>query len=304
VPTEIPAEPPELAASRALRVADEWWPSAPKTSALQPSSFRHTVGVRAVDPATWLRPGPDDDPLRKWRCAVLDLTGQATFRVLPGHEQAQAAVLDLVTAAVGRGPGGQADARREGLELAGRMVVEDLCLVDVSGPAPVLVGASLVMPNRWRLADKIGRDLMAVHGPVPGYAQDVGAATDHLMRRLGGDRVMARSNWAITDQPDLFQPAASSRVERARPEVRTAADAAQGLFVRVEYQTVRAVPGVPAVLFTIRTAREPLGALADRPQVAASLAAVIEKSPEEHHRYKGLTPYLQPMLTCLRSMAG
>ncbi|MDR2983200.1 MAG: DUF3445 domain-containing protein, partial [Nocardiopsaceae bacterium] len=58
------------------------------------------------------------------------------------------------------------------LDLAGRLVAEDLCLMQASDHNDYrLVGASLCAPNRWRLDDKLGQPLDAIHAPVPGYGQ-------------------------------------------------------------------------------------------------------------------------------------
>jgi hypothetical protein len=56
------------------------------------------------------------------------------------------------------------------LDLAGRLVQEDLCLMqhDPADNTYRLVGASLCFPTRWRLADKMGKPLTAIHDPVPG----------------------------------------------------------------------------------------------------------------------------------------
>ena len=64
------------------------------------------------------------------------------------------------------------------LELAGRLVQEDLCLIRPDTNGPVLEAAVLCAPSRWLLAEKIGHPLLAVHGPVPFYAERLGAAVD------------------------------------------------------------------------------------------------------------------------------
>src|SRR3712207_2086985 len=47
------------------------------------------------------------------------------------------------------------------LDACGRLVAEDICLLDDAHPAgqggPRLVAATVCSPNRWRLADKLGR---------------------------------------------------------------------------------------------------------------------------------------------------
>ena len=57
------------------------------------------------------------------------------------------------------------------LELAGRLVQEDLCIIHTDGEAPRFTAAVLCFPSRWRLHEKLGRPLVAVHGPVPFYAE-------------------------------------------------------------------------------------------------------------------------------------
>lgn len=277
----------------ALRIDDSWWPTDPG-----PGPFRLTVGARRLDPAHWLAPRPLDTGLLHWKRALLDEQGRAAFDVLPGAQAAATVALSLVSEVVAGTVGG-----RHPLDEAGRLVVEDLCLVDVSGPQPVLVGASLAMPNRWSLADKLGRPMSEVHGPVPGYADHIGPAVDRLLAGLRGDRVLARSNWAVTEDPRLFQPAGSSQARRGGT-VRSPQDAASRLWVRTEYQTLRALPGTAGVLFTIRTAQEPLGALADRPRVAAGLAATIARLPAAELDYKGLLPHREPVLDLLWDLSG
>jgi hypothetical protein len=287
------ADPPQDAAS----IDDDWWPRAPRDGV----AFRHTVGVRAVEPDEWLRPRPRDAALLAWKARLLAELGDAAFLALPGSEAAGVEALDVVARAAGRDP---APVEGHPLLAASLLVAEDLCVMDLAGGEPVLVAGSVAMPSRWLLAEKVGRTLTGVHGPVPRYAEEIGRPTDRLLQRLAGRRIMARTTWALTDDPALFQPAETSRIENPRPEVRSAADAAERLFVRVEYQTVRALPVTGAVLFTIRTAREPLGTAAAAPARAAALLAVIGSMPPDQTEYKGVAPYQEQVTAFLRSRAA
>ena len=63
---------------------------------------------------------------------------------------------------------------RDPLDIAGRLVQEDLCILqDVEGELR-LTAAVLCFPNRWRLSDKLGRPMLAIHAPVPSYAERLG----------------------------------------------------------------------------------------------------------------------------------
>src|SRR6185295_18543550 len=81
------------------------------------------------------------------------------------------------------------------LELCGRLVQEDFCLVQRDGDRHCLVGASLCFPSRWRLADKIGRDIAFVHGPVPGYDTTLARPVDRFFDTLKPERLVWRLNW-------------------------------------------------------------------------------------------------------------
>ncbi|GLY29576.1 DUF3445 domain-containing protein [Kineosporia sp. NBRC 101731] len=278
---ELQAQLPQ----QALRADDSWWPKP------APNPFRHVVGARTLPPGEWLRPRPHDAPLIAWRQALLDEQGPAAFAALPGTEPAGQVLLDLL--------GAQTVTGRHPLDTAGRLVAEDLCLVDISDGEPRLVGASLAMPNRWLLADKLGQPMTGIHVPVPGYAEQLSAAVDKFLTSLREHRIMTRANWAITDDARLFQPAADSRARRPGT-VTTADEAADRLYVRVEYQTLRLLSGCGTVLFTIRTAHEPLRALADRPRIAADLASTIEVMPPADLDYKGVLPYRDAVLELLR----
>ncbi|MCE0538039.1 DUF3445 domain-containing protein [Kineosporia rhizophila] len=293
--------PEELEAAlpaEALRADDAWWPKP------APRPFRHVVGARTLPPQQWLRPRPLDAPLVRWRRALLDAEGERAFAALPGTEVAGQVLLDLLRPMLGEEPDPPSPSGHP-LDVAGRLVAEDLCLVDIGDGRPRLVGASLAMPNRWLLAEKLGQDMVGIHVPVPGYADQLSAAVDKFLTSLRENRIMTRANWAITDDPRLYQPAADSRA-RQGIRVRTAQEAAEALHVRVEYQTLRLLPA-PArnsVLFTIRTAHEPLSALADRPAVAADLASTIEVMPAADLEYKGVLPYREPVLALLQQFSN
>jgi hypothetical protein len=278
---------PEPAA--AFAIDDAWWPRSPRPG----SAFRHSVGARGADPARWLRPRPLDPVVLAWKASVFEAVGEAAFLARPGSDPAGAEALGLVGAATGTAV---ADRAEHPLLAAARLVAEDLCLLDVRGDSPVLVAGAVTMPSRWVLADKLGRDLVGVHGPVPGYAETLGNPTDQLLQRLAGDRVMARTAWTVTDDPALFQPADRAWVERDRAAVGR-------LSIRTEYQTVRALPAAGAVLFTIRTAQEPVSALGRRPDRAATLLSVIRTLPPEQLVYRGIAPYQAPLLAALERAA-
>ncbi|MEJ1979208.1 MAG: DUF3445 domain-containing protein [Acetobacteraceae bacterium] len=126
------------------------------------------------------------------------------------------------------------------LELAGRLVQEDLCVIDTAGASPVLSAAILCAPSRWRLGEKIGRPLAAVHGAVPLYAERLSAAVDRFMGALRPGKLAERLNWSVVDDGTLFQLGGKHRIAHD-PSV-TPENAADRLFLRVERQTLMRLP--------------------------------------------------------------
>ena len=72
------------------------------------------------------------------------------------------------------------------LELAGRLVQEDLCLMQRGDAGYRLVAAVLCFPAHWRLADKLGRPLQAIHEPVPGLRRTPRRSGRSLFREHPG----------------------------------------------------------------------------------------------------------------------
>lgn len=187
------------------------------------------------------------------------------------------------------------------LELAGRLVQEDLCLIQNGEDGPVLTGASLCFPSRWRLLDKIGKPLAAVHAPVPLYADRLAGPVDRFMRNLKPGHIVSRQNWSLLDDPALFQPGGKWRLQ-ASSDI-TATNAGSRIFLRVERQTLRRLPVTQAVLFGIRVHVYPLDQVIDRPDRAAALASAVQALPDEIQHYKSLLPFEQALLAWLTDTA-
>ncbi|HVV37136.1 MAG TPA: DUF3445 domain-containing protein [Acidimicrobiales bacterium] len=165
------------------------------------------------------------------------------------------------------------------LDAAGRRVQEDLCLLVLRDGAPHLDAASLCFPSYWRLADKLGRSLADVHGPVPHYRDRLAERVDSFLTRLAPGRAVWRRNWSIHDDPTYFLPSEGP----PRPNARVPDD----LYLRSERQVLLRLSTSASVLFTIRTQQVPLAALGTRPDVARRLATVIDGWSPDLVAYKG-----------------
>jgi hypothetical protein len=220
--------------------------------------------------------GEDGD---RWRWEARPLGGRTTFRL-----------------------GDPASLPHEPLDWVGRQVVEDLILLsgDAGAGFPVIAG-QLCFPNDWSLPDKLGRPVLDVHAPVPGFARRAGEATLRLLERLRPGRPVWRANWAIraTDALDLsprFGPVPVEHVD--------AGNAGETLFVRVERQTLSRLPETGAILFTIHTRSRPLEVVAGDPHRAHRLLEAVRSMPPEMARYKGIAPVREALVGYLETRLG
>jgi hypothetical protein len=188
----------------------------------------------------------------------------------------------------------------EPLMTLGGMVQEDFCLMQAGAAGYRLTAAVLCFPTHWRLADKLGRPLDTIHAPVPGFDVRLGRPVDRFFAALQVDRPVWRANWSIVDTPELFRPPELRRRRRAI----AAAQAGEQLWLRVERQTLRRLPGCGAVVFGIRNHVEPLAAVTAAPEVAQALALRIREMPADMADYKGLTSIRAPLLDYLERRAA
>ncbi|MCF4167467.1 DUF3445 domain-containing protein [Zavarzinia compransoris] len=287
--------------------------------------YRMQMGLAGLDLRDWIQIDADygAEIAEKFRLIAHD--HDAVFRALPGSEAMGAEVLALLVdhlprrfperfaiegddeVLVERETGRRHDLRDAALhplDRAGRLVQEDLCVMAPSGEGEAyrLVAASVSFPARWALADKIGRPLAAIHGPVPNYDARLGGAMDRFFAVLRTDRPVWRTNWSMHDDPALFQTAPHG--DRAVTPPIGVADAGTRLYLRSERQTLRRLPVTGAVLFTIRTYQCPLATIAADPEAASLLAGQLATMPAETVAYKGLTRHRDAVLAYLKTAAA
>jgi dimethylamine monooxygenase subunit A len=281
--------------------------------------WRMVPGLVALDLSTWIEIDQalgDELALKE---QLLQERYPEVFASLPGSELAQAEVLEsllthlchyfpqyydreenqirnLVTQQVWK----INDFEAAPLDLAGRLVQEDLCLLRPGVSGYELVAASVCFPSRWRLADKMGRCLGQIHAPVPGYAEKLSSPVDRFFEQLKVDRPVWRMNWSIADSPDLFLP---PKLE-SEP-LNTTIDASnvrEKLWIRTERQTLRRLAKTGNILFTIRTHLYPFHVLEAYPDAANGLLLMLQQVPIETQLYKSLVPFYPVMLGYLTQL--
>ncbi|MGL4321351.1 MAG: heme-dependent oxidative N-demethylase family protein, partial [Paracoccaceae bacterium] len=133
----------------------------------------------------------------------------------------------------------------------GRLVQEDLCIMQEDGQGEHLLSAAILcFPAGWMLAEKLGRPMMRIHQPVTKYTDDVGRRVQRLMDMVRTDAPLWRANAHHSDAP-LHNPlseVASHKGYRAVPVAVT-----DKPFIRSERQALIRLPHSGAVLFSIHT---------------------------------------------------
>ena len=148
-----------------------------------------------------------------------------------------------------------------GLPEAALSAHEDMCLLTkrVGEEQYRLIGAAVAWPSDWYPKDKIGLPLRALHAPIAGYEEQLATGVDRFMDTLKPGAIYGRCNWFIAATGErrwLGQGDPKDQFAHVTPE-----NAGENLFVRSERQTLRRLPETGAILFTIGTYVEPLGAL-------------------------------------------
>lgn len=134
--------------------------------------------------------------------------------------------------------------RGQPLRTLGRLVQEDLCLMERRGDEHVLTAACLCFPASWWLPEKLGRSLIGIHVPVAQYDEGLARRVQRLFDAIRPDRPLWRMNHLVYRDPTLHQP---------RREADPRADRRGGTYLRAERQCLVRLPDTGAVLFSIHT---------------------------------------------------
>lgn len=269
------------------------------------------MALRPLDPAEWTRPdGLLEEQLAEKDRLIAERRAEVTAQ-LPGSEPGQAELLSRLAAylperypAIYRHDDGVmriGGLRRVSLaslpaiETAGRLTQEDFCLMQSPGEGQPyrLTAASLCFPTRWRLADKLGKPMQAIHGPVPLYAEKMGRQVDRFFQHLKADKPVWRINWSLIDDPALFQPTGHGLTEedpRFQPET-----IGENVWFRFERQTLVRLPETGAIVFGIRIYQTTLGEVARDPVRAGRLLEAVRTMAPEMYAYKSFAVFRRPL---------
>lgn len=183
---------------------------------------------------------------------------------------------------------------------AARLVQEDLVLMRKGTDGWRLAAGCVCFPSSWKLAEKLGRPMHEVHGPVPGFGGGSrnAAMIERIFDNLQTGAPVVRMNWSLYPDAELFHGEDRSTRERSGELAQT--------FLRVERQTLTKLPVSGDILFTIRIHVDPASAIGqspDRARLAAGLAASLRLLDAAQLAYKGLSRTRDQLLGQLDAMA-
>ena len=231
------------------------------------------IGLGPLEMEDWLAPHIGDDALLAERRVLAAEHAGEVLAVLP---EGEAPVAELAAVLRGRGHAIPETAALPALKAMAGAVAEDLLLLTPAGDTYRLAAGVLCFPNRWRLSDKIGKGLTAIHDPVPDYETTLAGPVDRFLARLRPGRAYTRGNWGLASSPALHLPLAVAPVNPADT----------GFFLRQEEQGFVKLPLTEAVVFSIRTTVTPWGEVpAEQRDAIREVAGLL--SPE-WRSYKSL----------------
>ena len=193
------------------------------------------------------------------RARLIDTVPTLVYALAPDALPAAREALDTVLGLLGARPdfGIARDAviRPDGVETRidrdrplmtlGRLVQNDVCLMQKRGDEHILTGAILCFPASWTLAEKINRPLSLIHGQIDEYDDNITRRVQRLFDGIQVGRPLVRFNALRYRDASLFQP---RREGDRRP--RPLGDVE---YVRSERQCLFRLPRTDAVVFAIHT---------------------------------------------------
>jgi dimethylamine monooxygenase subunit A len=219
---------------------------------------RRLPGINPVEGRDWLRVDEAYAPQMALRDRLIASHTPAVHAIMPAAEPAAAelygTILDWLTTAPGFTLTTTTATRPDGVSVPldptqplltlGRLVQEDLCLLQPTGDEYSLTGAILCFPASWILAQKIGRPMTAIHDPVPLYDADLAARVNRMFTAIRPGQPLWRMNFLTYDDFTLHQP---RREGERRPQP------TDHVYIRCERQCLLRLPVTGAVVFTIHT---------------------------------------------------
>ncbi|MBD3880427.1 DUF3445 domain-containing protein [Phormidium tenue FACHB-886] len=284
------------------------------------AQWRLKLGLKPLKLEDWIEIDEEFTQYLTLKTELLQQHHAKVFDSLPSSLEAQQEVLDLLLAHL---PERFPDYyRRQGnfihnllteqvwdisdfaanpLDLAGRLVQEDLCILQSSPEGYILTAGSVCLPFHWWFPDKLGKSVTQMHQRVPSYGEKLEHPVNNFFDRLRFTHPGYRLNWAMMDNPQLCLAVQENSISPNEPI--TVENIGQTLWIRVERQTLRRLEKSHGILFTIRTYLYPLAILESKPAMAHGFLAEMQQLPPSMQHFKELTTIQTALVAYLEKIS-
>ena len=269
--------------------------------------FRLNMGLRSLDEELWLEPGEDLLAQIPERLELAKAEREIVYQELPGYQSAIAELVARISNNLAKFHNENYLVSAESItHIPTQSIVllnapdvllhlsaiigEDLVVLSREDGEWKIVAGAVLFPSRWKLSEKIGKGMNAVHTPVPGFAEALAPYMTATFDKISADRAVWRKNWSLHSTAHLHQP--TSIHEPAKPE---------DYWWRTERQTLTRATGGDFLYFTIRNRAEPLAWIKSDSQSAAAFAQTLASFAPETIAYKGLQKDHQYIIDYLRN---
>jgi len=162
----------------------------------------------------------------------------------------------------------------------------DFLLLRRDGNEFRFVGGAVCFPSGWDPAEKLGRTVMEIHGPVPGLNEALGARIGKFLGGMLPGQVFERENWglAATGALDLHPGVGAPKLPSGAPDTE--------VWFRLEEQAFVGLPGGEVLLFLIHVRTWLLVEVLEATGAQVGLDRMLSSMPADVAAYKGLTAWL------------
>ncbi len=269
----------------------------------------HPPGVRPLDMADWLHRDGAFTEQMAYRDQLIDQERDVVFAVQEEAAGPAGELFYMVKDQLATSPGHRVNGdltRPDGvsvpltgdhpLALLARMTQEDWCILwkPEDEDEHVLIGAALLFPSRWSLAEKMGKPLIAIHQRVPQYDESLAPRVQRFFDAIQPRRALVRANWLVHTTPELHQPLTEAAKAKRNREPK------DRHYLRVERQTLIRLPHSGAVVFGIKTVVTATEDLTMEQRVG--LLKAMEETPDTIADYHGGRAYHAAAIAALKAL--
>ena len=255
--------------------------------------FRLSLGLRELDPANWIEIGSDLVEQLKQRNELLDTKRSVVFQEVAGYEDAALTYARALKENLSKFHsdylvnGDQITHKPTGISVnllddhpfvqLARVITEDLCLLSHEDSTWKLVAGVVIFPSRRKHREKNGKNIDAIHEPVPGYAGALQPLMVDTFNKIKPERPVWRRNWSLHETEELHEPSYT-------PHNVGISD----YWWRTERQTLTKSESNQFLLFTIRNRSEPFKWIKEDPEATAEFIKTLQSLDPQMLEYKRL----------------